>query len=437
VTDGIPRRRFLAGALAGGGLLWAAPALAGPSTHRPLRKPGSRPYPNVPAGTDMLPKIEHIVVVMMENHSFDNYFGMLGRGDGFRLDSAGRPTAVNNDTTGKPVPAYHAPSTCQANYSVSQSWDASHTAWDYGANDGFVRGSSADAMAYWTGADLPFYYSLGQTFTLCDRYFSSVMAQTYPNRRFLVAATAAGLVSDPLPSPTDPPPPNGTIFDRLNAYGVSWKNYFTDLATCMLFPSVPEHNPQNLAHIEQYFVDAAAGTLPGFCIVDTEFNEASEENPQDIQTGEEFAARVINAAMSGAAWDKTLLIWTYDEHGGYYDHVQPPRAVRPDGIKPSVTTTYGDLYSYYGFRVPTVVVSPYSKRNYVSHVVHDHTSILKLVETKWNLPALTYRDANASNLLDTVDFRNPAFLDPPTLAAATTPTGAAVCYAEDPAVPGA
>jgi phospholipase C len=237
----------------------------------------------------------------------------------------------------------------------------------------------------------------------------------------------------------DPAPPHGTIFDRLNSYGISWKNYFADLATCMLFPSVPEHNPQNLAPIEQFFIDAKAGTLPGFCIVDTEFQEASEENPQDIQSGQAVAAQVINAAINGAAWDKTLLIWTYDEHGGYYDHVPPPRAIRPDGIRPSAVQTYGDLYSYYGFRVPTVVVSPYARKNYVSHVVHDHTSILKLVETKWNLPALTFRDANASNLLDTVDLqaKTPPFLESPQLAAAQVPTGAVVCYAEDPSVPGA
>jgi phospholipase C len=387
----------------------------------------------------MLAQIEHIVVVMMENHSFDNYFGMLGRGDGFRLDRHGRPTATNPDASGRPVRAYHAPSTCQANYDVSQSWTASHVAWDGGRMDRFVRGTSADAMAYWTGADLPFYYSLGRTFPLCDRYFASTMAQTYPNRRFLMAATALGQVSDPLPGPTDPPPPNGTIFDRLNAHGISWTNYFTDLATCMLFPSVPLNNPQHLAPSAQFFVDAAAGTLPSFSIVDTEFNEASEENPQDVQTGEEFAARVVNAAMSGPGWDKTVLIWTYDEHGGYYDHVAPPRAVRPDGVLPEVSQTYGDLYSYYGLRVPAVVVSAWAKRNHVSHVVHDHTSILKLVETKWNLPALTYRDANASNLLDTLDLKAkvPPFLEPPTLAAPATPTGAVQCYAADPTVPGA
>jgi phospholipase C len=441
VTHEVSRRGLLKGLVAGSAALALPAYAAGSGVLTPssdLRRPDSRPFPQRPAGTDMIPQIDHVVVLMMENHSFDSYFGMLGRGDGFTLGPDGQPTAVNDDASGHPVSAYHAPSTCQAHYDVSQSWTASHTAWDYGRMDGFVRGTSADAMAYWTGADLPFYYSLGRTFPLCDRYFASTMAQTYPNRRFLMAGTALGQVSDPLPGPLDPAPPNGTIFDRLNAYGISWKDYFVDLATCMLFPSVPEHNPQHLAPVAEFFVDAAAGTLPGFCIVDTEFNEASEENPQDIQTGEEFAARVINAVMTGAAWERTLLIWTYDEHGGYYDHVPPPPAVRPDGIAPQVTQTYGDLYSYYGMRVPTVVVSPYARPNHVSHTVYDHTSILKLVETKWNLPALTFRDANANDMLDTVDLRRrPAFLDPPTLAAPATPTGAAACYLQDPTVPGA
>jgi phospholipase C len=114
-------------------------------------------------------------------------------------------------------------------------------------------------------------------------------------------------------------------------------------------------------------------------------------------------------------------VWLYDEHGGYYDHVPPQRAVRPDGIEPNVPDDEldGDLYSWTGFRVPAVVVSPWSRKDYVSHVAHDHTSILKLLETKWNLPALSHRDANASNLLDCLDLtaRRPPFLTPPTLSA--------------------
>ncbi len=148
---------------------------------------------------------------------------------------------------------------------------------------------------------------------------------------------------------------------------------------------------------------------------------------------------MVNAVLSSPAWPRTVLVYTYDEHGGYYDHVPPPRAVRPDSIPPHVAPndTYGDLYCYYGFRVPAVVVSPWARRNYVSHLVHDHTSILRLVETKWNLSALTHRDANATNLLDCLDLtaREPPFASPPSLAPARAPTGGPGCYAKDPTSP--
>jgi phospholipase C len=183
------------------------------SAARPL--PGSLPRPDLPAGTDTLPQIEHIVVVTMENHSFDNYFGMLGRGDGFTLDGDGRPTAANADAAGNVVHAFRMPTTCQLPRRPSQAWNASHTQWDGGRNDGFVRSQSGPvAMGYWTGDDLPFYYGLARTFPVADRWFASCLAPTYPNRRFLLAGTALGWVSDPTPSAHDPVPPNGTVFDQ-------------------------------------------------------------------------------------------------------------------------------------------------------------------------------------------------------------------------------
>ena len=439
----LSRRTMLKGLAAGAGLAVAGPALdllpGARAATRPLSTPNSRPFPNRPAGVDSLPQIEHIVVLMMENHSFDCYFGMLGRGDGFTLDGHGHPTASNPDAHGRPVRTYHAPSTCQAHYQVGQNWDTSHRCWNHGRNDGFVTACSREAMAYWSGADLPFYYSLARQFPICDRYFSSVMAQTYPNRRFVMAATALGQVSDPFPGVNDPRPPHGTIFDRLNDHQISWKNYFVDLPTTGLFPYVLLSNPGKAVPVAEFFVDAAAGTLPAFSLVDPEGWQASEENPQDIRTGEYYSSLIINAVLNSPAWSRTMLVFTYDEHGGYHDHVSPPPAVRPDGIRPSVKQgdTYGDMYSYYGFRVPTVVISPWARRNYVSHVTHDHTSILRLVETKWNLPALTYRDANASNLLDCLDLRahEPPFAIPPTLATAPLPLGQPACYLQDPTSP--
>ena len=443
---GIGRRAFLEGAALGAaGLVLGGCASAtrrrasttstAAAVTTTTAVPGSRPRPELPAGTDTLPHIEHIIVLMMENHSFDNYFGLLGRGDGFTLDAAGRPTATNPDAAGNLVHAFHMPTTCQLKGRPSNAWSPSHVAWNDGRNDGFVRSASGPvSMGYWTGQDLPFYYGLARTFPLADRWFASCMAQTFPNRRFLMAGTALGLVSDPIPRPDDPVPPNGTIFDRLNDHGISWKDYYSTLPQVGLFLSVLQANAARVVKVDQYFADAAAGTLPAFSLVDPHFTNGSEENPQDIQAGEAFAARVINAAMRGPAWPKTLLVWLYDEHGGYYDHVPPPAAPEPDAVPPSLRPS--DLpgaYDRYGFRVPAVVVSPYARPHYLSHVLHDHTSILKLIETKWNLPALTYRDANADNLLDCLALgSSPAFLTPPSLPAPANATGVSRCAATGP-----
>jgi phospholipase C len=171
--------------------------------------------------------------------------------------------------------------------------------------------------------------------------------------------------------------------------------------------------------------------------VEPEYGTADEENPQNIARGEAFAAQVINAVMAGPAWERTLLIWTFDEHGGYYDHVPPPRAVPPDAIAPAVPAGQSayDGFGRCGFRVPCAIVSPWARRHYVSHRVFDHASICKLVETKWNLPAMTYRDANAANMLDLIDLRRPAFRTPPRLAAPLLDTdpGALACDTSGPA----
>ena len=367
----------------------------------------------------------------MENHSYDDHFGMLKRGDGFKLGSDGLPLDANLYTDGKLLKAFHMPSSCQLAHTPGQNWNASHTAYANGRNDGFVKGSGPVAMGYWDETDIPFYYGLAQTFPLSDRWFCSVLAQTYPNRRFLIAGTAAGIISTSSDALLAPPPPNGTIFDRLNEHGISWHDYYSDLPGIAVIPqSVTGTNEAHITKGVSHFITAAAaGKLPALSFVDPNFGIQSEEDPQDIRQGERFAAAVINAVMHGPAWSKTLLIWTYDEHGGYYDHVPPPRAIRPDNIPPEihVPPDLPGAYDRYGFRVPAVLVSPYARPNYVSHVVHDHTSVLKLIETKWNLPALTYRDANADDLLDSLDLKGkPAFLDPPTLPAPALPASVEV-----------
>jgi phospholipase C len=397
------------------------------TTPRPtiVRKPGSRPNPTLPEGTDMLPKIEHIVIVMMENHSFDGRFGMLGRGDGFKLDGAGKPIDANPMADGRFVQAFHMPSTCQLNGAPGQNWVASHASFNNGRNDGFVKASGPVAMGYWDETDIPFYYGLARTFPLCDRYFCSTLAQTYPNRRFLIAGTASGVVSTSTSNLDKYAPANGTILDRLHAHGISWRNYATDLPGTYAILGNAKYGATNVSTIDRFYKDAAAGSLPSVSYVDPRFGGdnthpgESEEDNDDISYGEHFVSRVVNAVLHSPNWKNTVLVYTYDEGGGYYDHVPPPPAIKPDNIPPGADVKgITGAYDRYGFRVPTVIVSPFAKRDYVSSQVHDHTSIMKLIETKWNLGALTYRDANASNLLDSLDLEGPpAFLEPPTLPA--------------------
>jgi phospholipase C len=407
----------------GAGALLAAARLPGLRAGQSGVGVGVRPRPHLPEGVDTIPQIQHLIVVMMENHSYDSYLGVLGRGDGLPVDRHGHPAAVNLDATGLPVRSFRMPGPTQLPHEPTNSWNPTHIALNGRRNDGFVRASGSVAMGYWAPQDLPFYAGLARTFVLADRWFGSVPAKTYPNRYFLLAGTANGLVANLVPSH---PPANGSIMEHLDAHGISWRNYYSTTATTLLFPRVASANPTKLVPIGQYFADAAAGTLPFFSLVDTDFAKGSGENPQDIRVGEAFVSRVVNAALHGPGWDKTLLVWCCDEHGGYYDHVPPPRAAVPDAVPPAITVPPDQPggYDRYGVRVPAVVVSPRARRGHVSHVVYDHTSILRFIETKWNLPALTARDAHAANLLDCLDLRGrPAFLHPPTLPAPALPPG--------------
>ena len=313
---------------------------------------------------DLIPQIEHVIVLMMENHSYDNYLGMLERADGFSRGPDGKPTNSNNDANGQAVRAFHMANTCQLPRQPSQAWNASHVQYADGTNEGFVRSDSGPvAMGYWTDQDMPFYYGLASTFPVCDRWFGSVLAQTFPNRRFLLAATAMGTINNDLSIVTSgPQPPNGTIMDLLNRHTIPWRDYHTSLPSVGLYLPVLMANNDKVVHVEQYFADAAAGTLPAFSLVEPDYDKNSEENSDDITLGESFSAKVIYAAMQGRGWKKTLLIWCYDEHGGYYDHVPPPAAVAPDNVPPMLGP--GDImagYDRYGFRVPAVVVSPFAR----------------------------------------------------------------------------
>jgi len=404
------------------------------------RRPDTLPDPNRPAGTptSRLP-FDHMVIVMMENHSFDNYFGMLPRhgqprADGFRFDRHGNPLN-SNPVKGGYITVKHAPSLCTPNGSASQSWNDTHHEINHGRMDGFAR-LGESSMAYWDQSDLPFYYSLAKTFCLANRWFCSAPCQTYPNRRFLLAGTAFGLISTDISSISQNPP-NGTIVDRLNAHKISWIDYFTDLPATGVIESIPKNNPTHLRHVDQFSVDCASGNLPAVSFVDSDIgaaptatglapfggsqtqalsNQNQDEENGDLSLGENFVSGVVNAVLKSPLWPRILLVWLYDEHGGWYDHVPPPKAIPPDNIPPKLGPhDVRGGYNIYGPRVPAVAVSGYSRPHSVTNVVHDHTSILATIQAKWNLPAMTYRDANARTMADFLDSRV-RFHGPPTLA---------------------
>ncbi len=461
------------------------------------RDSAARPDPSQPAGTDCLPQIQHVVVLMMENHSFDNYFGTLGHGEGLGRDPDGALGPANERLDGGVVRPFRFPSTIQSRDVPTQSWHASHMQFAEGRNDGFPGsvertvpgGDPRVPMGYWTEDDLPFYSDLARQFALADHWHCSLLGPTFPNRRFLMAGTANGLIDDVLVGVIDYPR-TGTVFDLLDRHGIAWANYHhvgttgvvakralgsaglrtaramrlglaglipgkklrTGLQnlqfTADLYPLGILRCRRHLRHIDRFFEDARDGTLPAFSIVDPDFHACSEENPQDVQIGEGFAAAVIEAVTEGKGWPNTLLFWLYDEHGGYFDHVPPPPAAEPDAVLPrSLLDSRGPLrwllrqlgdwkklsaidsgsgrYDRLGFRVPAVLVSPYAKPGFVSHQVYDHTSILKLLERKWNLPPLTARDALANDPLEMLDLDQPPLLSPPKLAPPAVPWKAA------------
>src|SRR6266700_3163133 len=355
---------------------------------------GDRPRPDLPEGADLLPQIKHIVILMMENHSYDNYLGMLAdRGEGLLLGPDGTPDVVNYLPNGRGYRAHHMTSTTQVKNDPSQNWHSTHIQYADGRNDGF-----AAAVA-------------------------NVLARRLFGGRGLTAARRLAQVGRWLPGMANRAVGNKSFTADLYPLG---------LASCV----------RHLRKTEQFFADADAGTLPAVSIVDPDFETYSEENPQDITKGESFAAEVIGRVMSGPGWSHTLLIWLYDEHGGYYDHVPPPEAVLADDVpahnyildlprwlRTLLSPVFGGGfarlkaiddgprdYARYGFRVPAVIVSPYARPDYVCSTTFDHTSVLKLIEEKWNLPPLTRRDAAASSPLDMVDLEaEPAFAEPPKL----------------------
>ena len=372
--------------------------------------------------------IDHFILVMQENRTFDHFFSSLTV-PGQTVDGAA-PTATNPDPTtpGGTIARFHQTAYCFDN--PAEEWSMVHREVNGGAMDGFTTQNAlsdptndptgARAMGYFDETDLPYYYALSRAFAISDRHFASVQANSWTNRSFYMAGTAYGITSNVFPPQKDAMGailPN--LFTRLNDAKISWKMYAED------FPSIgilDETYVKNISHIDaydQFFVDAAAGTLPQVTFVEHSDMKGGlsgdEDPPADMQIGQADVAHIVSAVTSSPQWPHAALIITYDEQGGFYDHVPPQPACVPDDTPPDLKPD--DVVAAYdqtGLRVPLIAVSPYAKRGYVSHVVTEHTSILRFVEARFGLPALTVRDANALPPYDLFDFDHPD-LSVPTL----------------------
>jgi phospholipase C len=387
--------------------------------------------------------IDHVVVLMQENRSYDSYFSRL-HFQGQPQSSVESQSPNPNPLGGPPIHPFlkHVP--CET-ADLDHSWNGTHNEYDGGRMDGFTAAnvhptdpSGSRAMGYYDNATLPFYYGLANEFSIADRYFASALTQTYPNRFYLLTGTSFGHIRNDLP--TAGLYTQRTIFQSLDEAQppVSWKIYLASVQVELLFAYVAQHAAGHLFPLSQYFTDAANGTLPQVSFVESnpfgEVNEETDEHPSaNVQVGARFTHEIVGALMDSPNWVSAAMFLTYDEHGGFYDHVPPPAAVPPDDVQPMLRP--GDVpgsFDRYGIRVPAIVISPWSNAHHVSHVVYDHTSILSFIENRWDIPPLTRRDAAADPMLDMFDFSAPALLHPTLPDAPVDPAGIAACNALHP-----
>jgi phospholipase C len=347
--------------------------------------------------------IEHVVVVTMENRSFDHLLGWLPNADGKQAglayaDPAGashNTYSLSGDFTGCP----HA--------DPDHSYDGARIQYDGGRMDGFLRDTSNDifSIGYYGQQDIPFYAALAQHYTSCDRYFPSILGPTFPNRIFLHAAQTDRL-SNTTTISTLP-----TIWDRLAAAGVGARYYFSNVPFLALWGAKYVGISRPYA---EFLVAAQSGTLPAVSFVDPIYTilddgTGNDDHPHaDIRRGDLFLYQTFQAVATGPNWASTVFIVNFDEWGGFFEHVAPPRATAPNQVDPDLVNGKALL----GFRVPTVVASPFSRGNpsdpRVSARVYDHTSVLKLIEWRWGLQPLTARDASTDvqNLAHALNFAN-------------------------------
>jgi phospholipase C len=338
------------------------------------------------------------VVVMMENRSYDHVLGARGLLEGKPGDGLTAGMMIPQ-TDGTLVAPYESTFNTGCVIDPPHGWSAWDVQSNAGANDGFIRayemtdaGAGAIAvMQYQTRATQPFTWALADNYASCDRWFCSVRGPTWPNRMYWHSGQSSGIMSNDFPT-------NGfdwaTIYHRLDAKGVQWTYYFTDIPVVSVVDSLPLEG--RIKRFEDFLDDAAAGLLPPVVYIDPGFGGAGNDDhpPKHPMLGQAFLASIYTALATSPHWDNCLLLITYDENGGFYDHVPPPQTADDFAAMG---------FDQLGFRVPTLIAGPYVKPGYVSSVVYDHTSVLKHFEAKFGLDPLTARSTAANDFLDVID----------------------------------
>jgi phospholipase C len=371
----------------------------GAASLTPLLPVGCVTEPGPEGPTEVTPellrdRIDTVVLLMMENRSFDHYFGSLSLEEG-RTDVDGLVAGMSNPhPTADDVEVFKASEPCVKD--PPHGWGSSHDQFNEGANDGFVsehhqRHGSDEAhrvMGYWDREMLSASYALADRFALCQRWFCSVMSSTWPNRYYSLAATSGGEHGNDVASADF-----DSIFDRLDGADRTWCDYFSNAPFGVLLPtaSLDEHRFKPL---EDFFRDAEIGRLPNFSVIEPFYGRNSDHPPEHPLAGQILIASVYEALARSDQWDRCLLVVTYDEHGGWFDHVPPPTV--PDDRA-------DDGFDQLGFRVPTLVIGPWVKPGHLSDTWFDHTSVLAFLQTLWGLDPLTERDAAANDMTDLLD----------------------------------
>lgn len=410
-----------------------------------------------------LAAVEHIVVLMLENRSFDHMLGYLYQDSG-NVSPTGLPfeglagTESNPGTDGEPVPVFPiTPSTPNAyfmpgadpgeGYAATNSQmfgsttapnpptatmrgfvtDYAYTlGWEAKEGWSIVAGTQpADVMGCFTPEALPVLSALARGFAVCDHWFGSAPTETLPNRAFALSGTSQGHMDDKTKTFTSP-----SICASLGRAGVAWKVYGYDAQplTRHTFPDLAQAPAANFGLFTDFQKDAAAGTLPGFAFLEPSWSATgnSQHPNYDVALGERLIHDVYTALRNGPDWNSTLFILTYDEHGGLYDHVVPPLGATPPD---NTAGEYGFDFTRFGPRVPTVLVSPLIEAGTVYRVPagatpFDHTSVLKTIEKRWGLAPLTARDAAAVDVGGALTLSTPRTDDP--LSGVAVPVSGAV-----------